>query len=307
MTSHDLSWMQAQERTRSLAASRRLEVEHLALARAAGRIVASDIARTAAGSHVSGEAMVALESGQVLTPARLALVASLGLATLPVSRRPSVAVYTVGDDLVAPGMPLPVGHRFDSTRELLMGLLRSDGLEPTAWPRLPDDPVQLEIAVRDAACAFDLVIVCGDNTVCDPSPLAALIGRFGRLEFGSIKSDSNCSAVLGSVDQALVLGMPFAPAAALSSWMTLGRALIDGMQGRREARRRWFGRLVSPLPASSTFVPVRLDHDNGSLSVQPLVGVPSLDILAMSDGLAVLPDASPRTAGDIVEVMPHGG
>jgi molybdopterin molybdotransferase len=43
-------------------------------------------------------------------------------------------------------MPLAHGQIYDSNRDLLMGLLRADGLEPTAWPRLPDDPRQVEIA-----------------------------------------------------------------------------------------------------------------------------------------------------------------
>ena len=115
--------------------------------------------------------------GTVLTPARVSLAASLGLASLPVARRPTVAVFTTGDELVEPGLPLAPGEIYDSNRELLMGLLRADGLEPTAWPRLPDDPGAVEIALRDAGCAFDLVITCGAVSAGEKDHIPARAAR----------------------------------------------------------------------------------------------------------------------------------
>src|SRR3546814_2715333 len=76
--------------------------------------------------------------------------------SLEVARRPTVAVFTTGDELVEPGLPLAPGQIYNSNREQLMGLLRADGLEPVAWPTLPDDPAQVESALRHAGNAFDV-------------------------------------------------------------------------------------------------------------------------------------------------------
>ena len=73
-----------------------------------------------------------------MTPARVALASALGIDRLDVAQRPTVAVFTSGDELVEPGLPLRRGEIHDANRELLMGLLRAEGLEPVAWPRLPD-------------------------------------------------------------------------------------------------------------------------------------------------------------------------
>ena len=100
------------------------------------------------------------------------------------SRKPTVAVFTTGDELVEPGMPLAPGEIYDSNRELLMGLLRADGLEPTAWPRLPDDPARgRDRRCAMPRCAFDVVITCGGVSAGEKDHLPALLAQFGQHAF----------------------------------------------------------------------------------------------------------------------------
>ncbi|WP_447730469.1 molybdopterin molybdotransferase MoeA [Pseudoxanthomonas suwonensis] len=120
-----------------------------------------------AGAHVrrQGEDVVAgevvLRAGQVLTPARIGLAAALGIDRLDVATRPTVAVFASGDELAEPGMPLRPGQVYNSNREQLMAQLRAAGLEPVAWPTLPDDPVLIAAVLDDAVENFDLVLTCG--------------------------------------------------------------------------------------------------------------------------------------------------
>ena len=75
-----------------------------------------------AGAHVrrAGEDVrrgdVVLRAGDVLTPARISLAASLGHHDLQVARRPTVAMFTTGDELQPPGQPLAPGQIYDSNR-----------------------------------------------------------------------------------------------------------------------------------------------------------------------------------------------
>ena len=271
-----------------------------------------------AGANVRGagedvrEGDRVLQAGQVLTPARVSLAASLGLPSLAVSRRPTVAVFTSGDELVEPGLPLAPGQIHDSNRELLMGLLRSEGLEPTAWPRLPDDARQVEIALRDAACAFDVVLTCGAVSAGEKDHIPAVVERFGEVHFWKVLMKPGMPALLGSIDQARILALPGNPVSVLATWLTLGRALVDGLQGRTEPRPIWKARLVAPIdkrhPRREFIRATVVFDDAGHLSAMPssATGSHRLRVAADSDALIVVPEAEQALpVGAVVEVLPY--
>ncbi|MFD0738178.1 gephyrin-like molybdotransferase Glp [Lysobacter koreensis] len=253
-----------------------------------------------------------LSAGQVLTPARVSLAASLGLPSLEVARRPTVAVFTTGDELVDAGLPLAPGQIYDSNRDLLLGLLRADGLEPTAWPRLPDDPKQVEIALRDAGCAFDLVITCGAVSAGEKDHIPAVIARFGQIHFWKVRMKPGMPLLFGSLDQARFLGLPGNPVSVLATYLTVGRALIDGLQGRSEPRPAWRARLAAPVDKPHPrreFLRARLDSgDDGALHVvpNPATGSHRLRAAAESNALIVVPEGPQRLAvGDVVDVIAY--
>jgi molybdopterin molybdotransferase len=252
-----------------------------------------------------------LRSGELLTPARVSLAASLGIASLRVSRKPTVAVFTTGDELVEPGMPLAAGQIYDSNRDLLMGLLRADGLEPTAWPRLPDDPKQVEIALRDAGCAFDLIITAGGVSAGEKDHLPGVIAEFGETHFWKVKMKPGMPLLFGSLDQARVLGLPGNPVSVLATYLTFGRALIDGLQGRAEPRPGWHAQLVAPLDkphARREFIRGRVfSGPNGVLHADPnpATGSHRLRAAADSNALLVVPEGPQHlAAGEVVEILP---
>ena len=255
---------------------------------------------------------VVLRAGDLLTPVRVSLCAALGVASVRVSRRPTVAVFTSGDELVEPGLPLAHGQVYDSNRSLLLALLRADGLEPTAWPRLPDDARQMEVALRDAACAFDVVITCGAASVGEKDFIPDVLQRFGTVHFWKVRMKPGMPALLASVDVARVLALPGNPVSVLATYLTLGRALLDGLQGRIDPRPMWHARLSAPIGKSHArreFMRGRLHCDaSGTLGVDPDGATASnrLNAAARSDALIVVEEGAQLLAeGSVVAVMPY--
>jgi molybdopterin molybdotransferase len=273
-----------------------------------GNITMGTNVRRAGEDVAAGE--VVLHAGSLLTPARVSLAASMGLASLPVVRRPTVAVFSSGDELVEPGMALAPGEIYDSNRELLMGLLRADGLEPTAWPRLPDDPKRVEIALRDAACAFDIVITCGAVSAGEKDHIPAVLAQFGQTHFWKVRMKPGMPLLFGSLDQARVLGLPGNPVSVFATYLSFGRALVDALQGRSEPRLAERAQLVAPIDkdhARREFIRARVfcdDHGVLRADPNPATGSHRLRAVADSNALIVIPDGPQRlAAGEVVEVL----
>ncbi|MGH8062453.1 MAG: molybdopterin molybdotransferase MoeA [Pseudoxanthomonas sp.] len=275
-----------------------------------GRVeIGADIRRAGEDVRVGDKV---LETGSLLSPARISLAAALGVAELAVARRPTVAVFTTGDELVEPGLPLARGQIYNSNRELLMGLLRAEGLEPVAWPTLPDDPARIETALRDAASAFDVVITCGGVSAGEKDHLPALLAGQGTIHFWKVKMKPGMPALFGEMDRALFLGLPGNPVSVLATFLSLGRGLLDGLQGRVEPRARRFARLSAPWSKSHErleFLRGRLEYgEDAVLRVQPNPADAShrLRGAAESDALVVLAEGlRDYAANEVVEVIAY--
>ena len=251
-----------------------------------------------------------LRAGQRLTPARVSLAASLGVPSLQVFRRPTVAVFSSGDELVEPGLSLAPGEIYDSNRELLMGLLRAEGLEPTAWPRLADDPKQVEIALRDAGCAFDLIVTCGAVSAGEKDHIPAVLQQFGQVHFWKVRMKPGMPVLFGSLDQARVLALPGNPVSVFATFLGFGRTLIDALQGRTEPRRAERAQLVSPIDKSHArreFQRATVfcdEHGVLRADPNPAVGSHRLRAVGEANALIVVPDGPQRlAAGTVVEIL----
>ncbi|WP_394005044.1 gephyrin-like molybdotransferase Glp [Luteimonas sp. WGS1318] len=255
-----------------------------------------------------------LHAGDTLTPARIGLAASQGLAQLDVVRRPTVAVFATGDELVEPGMALGPGQIYNSNRDQLMGLLRAEGLEPVAFPTLPDDAAQVTSALRHAGEAFDLVLTCGGVSAGEKDLLPELLQRRGRVRVWKVMMKPGMPLLLaegGTLGPALFLCLPGNPVSVLATWLALGRRLVDGLQGRapRPVRR---ARLASEWTKKHERLELLrgrwwIDGEGISwVEPNPADGSHRMQAAADSDALIVL-DAGPRAyaAGTPVDVLPY--
>lgn len=252
-----------------------------------------------------------LRAGTGLNAVQVSLAASLGIDRLPVSAKPTVAVFTTGDELVEPGMPLQPGEIYNSNRELLMGLLRADGLEPTAWPTLPDDPARIAAMLQDAASSFDIVITCGAVSAGEKDHIPAMLQAHGAVHFWKVKMKPGMPLLAGALGRAQFLGLPGNPVSVLATYLTLGRLLVDGMQGRAERPRR-FARLDAAIEKTHPrreFVRGTLHCDDGGVQwIAPsgATGSHRLRAAADADALLVLGEGTQALArGTVVEVLTY--
>ena len=274
-------------------------------------------AGVAPGQHVrrAGEDVRAgdciLAAGDVLSPAALSLAVAVGGERLRVHRRPTVALFTTGDELQPPGAVLAPGEIYDSNRVLLQTLLQAEGYHPVAWPALPDDPARIASALGDAAEAFDVIITCGGVSAGEKDHLPSWLQAHGTVHFWKVQMRPGMPVLAGSIGDCQVLGLPGNPVSVFATWLTLGRPFLDALQGRRERRPRLHARLsmlVRKRHDRLEFLRGRLRCDaQGQLQVapDPADGSHRLRAAAEANCLLLLPGGAGQwDAGQIVEVLP---
>jgi len=116
-----------------------------------------------AGSDIArGETV--LRCGRLLTSREIGMLAAVGLSDIPVWRRPRVAVFSTGDEIVAPGSPIRPGQVFDSNAAILAAAIEEAGGEPVPLGIVPDDPLALQAVLSQALAMGDMVLLSGGTS-----------------------------------------------------------------------------------------------------------------------------------------------
>lgn len=174
-------------------------------------------------------------SGSSLTPESLAAIASAGLGEVTVSRRPRVAVFSTGDELVEPGRELARGQIPDSNALLISFLARDAGAE-TSIERAGDGPGELEAAINRQTVASDALVMTGGVSVGAFDPVKALFEGGDSVRFDRVAMQPGKPQAAGRLGEAgpLVFGLPGNPVSAWVSFQMFVRPALRKMQGFRE-------------------------------------------------------------------------
>ena len=143
----------------------------------------------------------ALIKGELLTPARLGLVASLGLETVPCYRQVKVAYFSTGDEILSLGEPPREGAVYDSNRYTVFGLLTRLGCQVIDLGVVRDDPVALEAAFTQAAAEADAIITSGGVSVGEADHTKAMMKKLGDVAFWRIAMRPGRPMAVGRIEK----------------------------------------------------------------------------------------------------------
>jgi molybdopterin molybdotransferase len=192
-----------------------------------------------AGEDISADSIV-LRAGGRITPARLGLLASLGIGQVGVKRRVRVAFYSSGDEVRAIGEPLRPGDIYNSNSYTLLGMLSELGVETIDLGLVRDDPRALEEALREAALRADLVLSSGGISVGEADHIIDGIRRMGQVHFNKVAIKPGRPLTFASIDNALFFGLPGNPVAVMTTFQQFVRPALRLLSGETAARRVHF-------------------------------------------------------------------
>ncbi len=257
----------------------------------------------AAGSRV-------LRRGRVLQPQDLGLLASIGLAEVPVYRRLKVAVLSTGDELVEPGAAgLQPGQLYNSNRYTLAGLLAGLGMEMIDGGIVRDDAQLTTDALSGAAARADCVITSGGVWVGEEDHVKAQVQRLGRLDLWKLAIKPGKPLAFGAIGDTPFIGLPGNPTSVFVTFCLVARPYLLQLQGAEAApplRLRARAGFATRRPGTRReFLRVRLSEGESGLEAVAFDNQSSgvLSSVSHSDALAIVPEGEVIGEGDDVEVL----
>ena len=161
-----------------------------------------------------GEAI--LKKGDLLSPAKIGVLASLGHKDVLVYQKPRVAVISTGSEIRDPGSPLEKGQIYDVNSYTLTSILLENGASVTRSPIVPD----VIDKVRSAVLRYldhDLIVFSGGSSVGERDVLVKVVEELGELIFHGVQIKPGKPTLFGLVDGKPILGMPGYPTSCLSN------------------------------------------------------------------------------------------
>jgi molybdopterin molybdotransferase len=206
-------------------------------------VIPADVVRTGDNRRLLGEDLMAgqpaLQSGAILSPAALGLIASLGLPRVTVFRRVKVAYFSTGDEILSLGDAPREGAVYDSNRYTVFGLLTRLGVDVIDMGVVGDEPALLEAAFRQAAQTADAIITSGGVSMGEADHTKAMMKQLGDVVFWRIAMRPGRPMAVGSIQQdgknALLFGLPGNPVAVMVTFLAFVRPALLRLMGGNDS------------------------------------------------------------------------
>ncbi|MEH6611184.1 MAG: gephyrin-like molybdotransferase Glp [Halioglobus sp.] len=251
-----------------------------------------------------------LQSGRVLRPQDLGLLASIGCASVTVHRPLRVAILSTGDELVEPGSgSLAEGQLYNSNRYTLAGLLRSMNMEVVDCGIVPDDAQATADALQDAAAKADCVITSGGVSVGEEDHVKQQVENLGQLELWKLAIKPGKPLAFGRIGDTPFLGLPGNPSSVFVTFSLIAKPFLRKLQGVQEAAlpplMARAGFTVDRAGGRQEYLRVTLSNSDDGLLANRFSNQSSgvLSSVSHSNALAVIPVGKTVALGDFVEVQ----
>ncbi len=266
------------------------------------------------GEDVQKGAII-IQSGTQLCPGHLALLASQGLTSVMVSRKPVVAILTTGDEVVEPGRPLGPGQIYSSNAVLLKAMVDDAGGDGVYAGNAMDDPHSVATRLQWCVAEADIVVTSGGVGAGAFDPVKRAFDLIGaRVDFWKVAMQPGKPLAFGVVEmtgrRTPLLGLPGNPTSAAVSCLQFVRPMVRAAMGIRRPVMAVLTAIsaddIKVRPGRSKFVRVMVESTDSGL-VARLAGMQSsgmVSTFARANALLHLPsDSEGVKAGARVKIQ----
>ena len=260
------------------------------------------------GDHVSvrGEDLregdLIVDKDTVGSPSAAAALASIGVSSITVRRKPRVLLVPNGDELVPLGGKIEPGQVYDSNSVALQALLESNGAIVSRTPIVRDNPAALIEGVT--ADDIDLVVTLGGTSVGRHDLVVDVVEQMGEVLIHGVAIKPGKPVLVGRVGRVPILGLPGFPTSCLFTGYLFAEPMVRVLAGlplnhRACAAVRMVTEVNSP-PGKRQFVSVQV---NGKQAIPVYRASSTITSMSRANGWIEIPEETTKlAAGEQVEV-----
>jgi molybdopterin molybdotransferase len=192
-----------------------------------------------------------LRTGRRIHPQDAGLLASTGKANICLYRKPRIALFSSGDELVQPGQEILPGQIFDSNQYVLAAMLEREGTEVIRLGTAPDDPDAIQSLLQQAVVQkADLIVTSAGVSVGAFDYIRQVIEANGKLGFWKVNMRPGKPLAFGSFDGIPLIGLPGNPVSAFVGCLVFVLPAVYKLSGR-EQRLPYRAKAVLSEPVES--------------------------------------------------------
>lgn len=179
---------------------------------------------------------VVLKRGTVIGPWEIGVLATIGIASVPVVRQPRVAILGTGDEIIEVDQALQPGKIRNSNSYLLEAAVRQAGALPTRLGVARDTVESLREKFSEAV-NYDLILTSGGVSVGDFDLVKDIMAEQGQINFWRINMRPGKPVAFGRIGGVPLLGLPGNPVSTAVTFELFGRPVIRKLLGYSRLQR----------------------------------------------------------------------
>jgi molybdopterin molybdotransferase len=242
---------------------------------------------------LSGE--IVLYTGRILKPQDLGLLAMLGFANVSVFRKPRVALFSSGDELLPPEAPLEEGKIRDSNSYTLAALLEGAGAEVIGLGVARDNRDSVKAVLEKAVESHvDLILSSAGVSVGAFDFVKQVIESNGSMDFWRVNMRPGKPVAFGDYKNIPIIGLPGNPVSAFVGFEVFVRPALGKLSGvvggsRRAVRVRSTEQIDSD--GRESYLRAQVQEENGLLVARLTghQGSGNLHSLVQANALLIIP------------------
>jgi molybdopterin molybdotransferase len=182
---------------------------------------------------------IVLDKGRVLKPQDLGLLAMLGFAKVLVHRKPRIALFSSGDELLPVDAPLEEGKIRDSNSYTLAALLEEAGVEALKLGVAKDNPDSVKALLEKAAeLNVDLILSSAGVSVGAFDFVKQVIESRGKMDFWRVNMRPGKPLAFGEYKNIPFIGLPGNPVSSFVGFEVFVRPTLQRLRGELNGGRQ---------------------------------------------------------------------